>query len=88
MNNNNFDNNRQNDEHEIYSKRYTPGENGYTEQKNFYQNGEYHYNYVAPQKKKEKGKKLLAVIAVILCAILFLVYLNPKNHKIAYRRKN
>ena len=29
-----------------------------------------------------------SAIAVIFCAILFLVYLNPKNHKIAYRRKN
>ena len=71
MNNKNFDNNRQNNEQEIYSKRYIPGENGYTEQKNYYQNGEYHYNYVTPQKKKGTGKKVLAVIAVVLCAAIF-----------------
>lgn len=71
MNNNNFDNNRQNNEQEIYSKRYIPGENGYTEQKNFYQNGEYHYSYVVPEKKKGRGKKVLAVIAVVLCAAIF-----------------
>lgn len=67
MNNNDFDNNRQNNEYEIYTKRYTPGENGYTEQKNFYQNGEYNSN----SQHKKKGTRLLAVIAVVLCASVF-----------------
>lgn len=71
MNNGQFDSNRQNNDYEIYSKRYTPGENGYTEQKNFYREGEYSYSYQTPHMpppKKRGGKKVLAVIAVVLCA--------------------
>ena len=68
MNDNGFDNNRQNDEYELYSKRYTPGENGYTEQKNFYQGTEYQYNYVHQEKKNRK--RLVAVTAVVICAAL------------------
>ena len=54
MNNNEFDNNRQNSEYEFYTKKYTPGENGYVEQKNYYQNGEYHYNYTPPTPPPKK----------------------------------
>lgn len=72
MNNNDFENNRQNNnEYEVYSKSYTPSENGYTEQKNSYQSGEYHYSYMPQRKNSGVGKKILAVMLVVLCAALF-----------------
>lgn len=69
MNNDQF-NNKQNNEYEVYSKSYAPGENGYVEQRNFYREGEYRYNYTEPQKKKDGGKKLAVVLAVVLCAVV------------------
>ena len=71
MNNNDFENNRQNnDEYEVYSKSYTPSENGYTEQKNSYQSGEYHDSYSFQKPNRGVGKRILAVMAVVLCAAL------------------
>ncbi len=78
--NNSFDNNNneniQNGEssYEIYSKSYTPSENGYTEQKQSYQGGEYHYSYVTPERSKNKtGRKILAVFGVAVCALVLCV---------------
>lgn len=71
MNNNDFENNRQNNnEYEVYSKSYTPSENGYTERKNSYQSGEYHYSYVSQKPNRGVGKRILTVMAVVLCAAL------------------
>lgn len=69
--NNNYNNDKENNEYEIYSKRYIPGQNGYTEQKYSYNDGEYYYNTAHQNEKKTQGKKFLAIIAVILCAAIF-----------------
>ena len=74
--NNSFENNDIKDvqnEYKVYSKSYTPGENGYTEQKQSYQGGEYSYNYIscnAGVKKAGKNKKFLPVLAVIMCTLV------------------
>ena len=66
MNQNDFDNNSSGqspfDGYEVYSKQYTPGDNGYTEQKQ--------YSKRKAKATRDANRRILAVVCVTL-AVLF-----------------
>jgi len=62
---NNIQNNNQKDEYEVYSKSYTPSNDGYTEEKNSYL-----YNVTGDMVLKPQKKTRLIVLCAVLGALL------------------